>query len=244
MASSRGVHQLRTSAAFTLIELVLTVALVLLLAGAVILSLGPLDSYSRLEEGATQVETLFRFARAQSAYTGRQVKITFGHEMPGPADSTIQTNQPESVLGTNIWVQVLWEPDPVGAPGRFERFPAAEILVESVNDLVKVEAVGQPGAFSLKPGQTDLPLAQSVLPAVATNAVSSTGTVPESMPPLVCYPDGSSDSMELLLSSADEGDQRHLVVDLWGMSGRASHRVLTPAEDAMASTGNQEEPWP
>ena len=58
---------------FTLFELVLTVSLILLLAGGVIFGWDSLQRGARLEEGADQVEMLLRFARAQAAILGRQV---------------------------------------------------------------------------------------------------------------------------------------------------------------------------
>ncbi len=245
MASSlSGPERIKNSAAFTLVELVLTVALMLLLAGAVILNFGPLDRYSRLEEGANHLETLFRFARAQSSYTGRQIKIAFSHDMPGETASTTQTNVPAVAPSTNVWVHVLWESDPVGFPGRFQDFPAAEMLVEEVNNLVRVEAVGQPGTFSRKPGQSELALpAAPSLSMEETNTVSSTGAGIAVMPPVNCYPDGSSDSVEILLAPAGEGDQRRAVVSLSGISGRASHRIVAPAADGTTSAAEEEEVW-
>ncbi|HWI60189.1 MAG TPA: hypothetical protein VNZ22_23390, partial [Bacillota bacterium] len=135
----------------------LVVALMLLLAGAVIINVGALDSHSRLEEGALQMETLFRYARAQSANTGRQVRIVFGSDPLataglGTAAAGMGTNLPPSGASTNSSVQVLWEPDPVGAPGRFEVLPGAALLLEQVNDLVKVQAVGQPGTLASQAG--------------------------------------------------------------------------------------------
>jgi prepilin-type N-terminal cleavage/methylation domain-containing protein len=66
-----------TGAGFTLVELVLTVALLLLLAGAVGYSFNSARQGTQLEEGAGQLESLFRFARAQSASTGRRVQVSF-----------------------------------------------------------------------------------------------------------------------------------------------------------------------
>jgi len=64
--------------AFTLVELLLAVSLMLLVSGAVICNFGTLDRGARLEEGSTQTELVLRFARAQAASTGRKVKVVFG----------------------------------------------------------------------------------------------------------------------------------------------------------------------
>ncbi len=212
----------------------LTVALMLLLASAVILSFGALDRHSRLEEGASQVETLFRYARAQSANTGRQVKIAFLSEKPVTTGAASQTNQLLSVASTNLWVQVLWEPDPVGAPGRFESLPGAEMLVEQVNDLVKVQTVGQPGQVSINGGTFEMPEPPLLAAAGETNALSLADAVTKSAPALTCYPDGSSDSMDILLSVANGDDQRLALVTLSGLSGRARHRIFTPGADEVS----------
>lgn len=239
MVSHNRSQRVKNAAAFTLVELVLAVALMLLLAGAVILGIGSLDSHSRLEEGASQVETLFRYARAQSANTGRQVRIVFSSEKPVPAGTDSQTNlPPPSAPSTNLWVQMVWEPDPVGAPGRFEAFPGADLLVEQVNDLVKVQAVGQPGTVSSNVANLALsgPLP---LPTVAdTNDVASTdvGAATNAIPPLTCYPDGSSDSMEILLAPADGEDPRLALVTLSGITGRARYRILSPGSDGSSSS--------
>jgi hypothetical protein len=215
--------------------LLLTVTLMLLLASAVILSFGALDRQYRLGEGASHLETLFRYARAQSANTGRQVRIAFVSEKPMPTESGSRTNLPSVVASTNLWVQLLWEPDPVGAPGRFESLPGAEMLVDQVNDLVQVQAVGQPGEISLMPGGFETPVLPLQSQTAETNALSASDAGAKSIPPLTCYPDGSSDSRDVLLSVANGEDQRVALVTLSGISGRARHRIFTADADAASS---------
>jgi len=227
---TRRSGRFKTSAAFTLLELVLTVALMLLLAGAVILSFGALDRQYRLGEGASHLETLFRYARAQSANTGRQVRIAFVSEKPIPSESGSRTNLPPGTASTNLWVELLWEPDPVGAPGRFESLPGAEMLVDQVNELVKVQAVGQPGEISLTAGGFETPEPPLRSQTAETNTLSASDSGAKSTPPLTCYPDGSSDSRDVLLSAANGEDQRVALVTLSGISGRTRHRIFTPDE--------------
>jgi hypothetical protein len=215
--------------------LLLTVALMLLLAGVVILSFGALDRQARLGEGASHLETLFRYARAQSANTGRQVRIAFVSEKPMPYESGSRTNLSPGVVGTNLWVQLLWEPDPVDAPGRFESLPGADMLVDQVNDLVQVQAVGQPGEISVTAGGFEVPEPPLLSETAETNTLFGADAGVRTIPPLTCYPDGSSDSRDVLLSVANGEDQRVALVTLSGISGKARHRIFTPDADAAFS---------
>jgi type IV fimbrial biogenesis protein FimT len=228
MASQPRPQRIEIAAAFTLVELVLAVALILLLAGAVILSFSSLESHSRLEEGAYQVEALFRYARAEAANTGRQVRIVFGADLSGTAATGSQTNLAAEAAAGKTGVQVLWEPNPLTAPGSFEPLSDAKLLVEQVNDLVKVQAVGQPGAFSSNAGFGGTPNPPLMFEPGGTNQVTAADPATNSPPPLTCYPDGSSDSMEVVLSSASNGDENRLaLVTFSGLAGRARHRILT-----------------
>ncbi len=109
------------------------------------------------------------------------------------------------------------------------------MLVEQVNELVKVQTVGQPGEVSINTGTFEPPQPSLMSPGAAgeTNAFSSADAVAKSTSALTCYPDGSSDSMDILLSAANGDDQRLALVTLSGLSGRARHRIFTPgAEEA------------
>src|SRR6185436_18969580 len=71
----------RSRAAFTLVELLLVVGLLLVLLGAMVFSFSTLRKGASLDEGTTQLEALLRFARAHAAHTGRQVQIAFEEEI-------------------------------------------------------------------------------------------------------------------------------------------------------------------
>jgi type II secretory pathway pseudopilin PulG len=62
---------------FTLVELVLVVALLLGLLGALVYNFGPMQRGANLDEGAKQFEALVRFAGAHAASTGRAVQFRF-----------------------------------------------------------------------------------------------------------------------------------------------------------------------
>ena len=237
----RHPSRVNPAAAFTLIELLLTVSLVLLLAGAVVLNFGSLDGNARLEEGVSHVETLFRYARSQAATSGRQVRIVFDSgPSSGSGTSTASTNPPpiQPLSSPNGGMRVVWEPDPVGAPGKMEALPGSELLLEQVNDLVRVRDAGQPGMVRCDILDTATPTPPSTpanghedAPAAAPVADGTSS----SLPPLLCYPDGSSDSLEIVLAASDSTDKRLAVVTLWGVTGISQHRFVIPGDAAAAA---------
>ena len=220
-------------AGFSLVELLLTVSLLMLLAGAVILNFGTVDRTARLEEGAAQMETLFRYSRAQAASTGRQVRIVFSPTATAGFNAAPGTNGlVDSQSPTNAGIQVQWEPNPVEAPGQFENLPGAAQLVEQVNDLVKVQEVCAPGAAACDapdPAQTGLAALTPFAADAGTNSPASGEAASAGIRPLTCYPDGSSDSLVVTVAStAGPEETRLAVVTFSGVSGAARHRLVTP----------------
>ncbi|MCX6906108.1 MAG: GspH/FimT family pseudopilin [Verrucomicrobia bacterium] len=193
---------------FTLVELLLTTALLMLLLGAAVFSLPSLQHGTSLDEGAAQFESLIRYARAHSASTGRQVQLTF-------EDSSSTPKEP--VAASQI--EVSWEPDPLTQPGIFARLSVARPYVDGLNDLIQVEGVRI----------ADSANSESLKPATAQTADSpeSKADSADPMPPIRFYPDGSSDSAEVVLSSRAEDDSRRLSVRLVGITG-AIHRSILP----------------
>jgi len=221
-----------TGTGFTLIELVLTVVLLLLLAGAAVFNFNSAQRGAQLEEGAGQVESLFRFARAQAAGTGRRVLVRFGSQMPGAAvaDSTNAVAEPSGI-------QVLWEPDPLTEPGMFVPLPEAAAFAEHLNELVRFEAT-PPDPFS---GSTnDL----SATVAIATDDAAASLTTPESSTggtngvpaAIVFYADGSSDSADFLLASVEPEDRRRVRLILAGLTGTVRRKWIAPESDAGLSS--------
>jgi prepilin-type N-terminal cleavage/methylation domain-containing protein len=84
--------------AFTLVEIVLVMALIVLLAGISIINWKGMLQGRVLEEGASRMETALRMARAEAANQGKRLQIVFD------ADGRTFLN---------------WEPDPLGSPGVF-----------------------------------------------------------------------------------------------------------------------------
>ena len=210
---------------FTLIEQLLTVVLMLLLLGAVVYNFSTAANGARLEEGATQVESLFRFARAHAESTGKQVRILFPEAESGDNAETLAAEAP----GTTV--RVMWEADPVVAPGVFLDLPAAASYVESISELVSIQQVQATGPT------VDATAGNAAPTPEAATAEPADAEAPRSPFSVVnFYPDGSGDSVEIVLTSRDATDARRFTVRLTGLTGAIRRQVL--------ADGNATEPAP
>jgi prepilin-type N-terminal cleavage/methylation domain-containing protein len=212
-------------AGFTLVELLLVTVLLLLMLSAVIFSFSNLQKNATLDEGASQFEALVRFLRAQSASTGRQIRIAFEEDV---GDGL------EVPLGN---LRVEWEADPLAAPGIFTEVQEAAALVRSITELVRIEFVR-----ALEPDMEALGTNVPV-DAETGSAGESSGSVWITFPPVAFYPDGSSDSSEVTLASRDEEDGRRLILKLSGFTGMV-RRTMTAAEESFPDAAEATEPAP
>jgi type II secretory pathway pseudopilin PulG len=222
MARLTGHTHREAGQGFTLVELLLTTALVLLLVGAVVFNFSSLQSGRELEEGAAQVEALLRFARAQAAITGRQVQISFEEE--------VAEGWSLSLGG----IRVLWEPDPVGDPGTFVELPDAASYAQGITELVEVESVRSIDANTGMPDET---------PQAATESVGEWDEeFPDVFPPITFYPDGSSDSAEIMLLSRSPDDLRRVAVRIVGLTGTIRREFVVVETDDFGLENETTEP--
>lgn len=212
--------------AFTLPELLLVVALLMLFTGAAVLSLAPLWRGAPLEEGVGRLEGLLRFARAEAAQQGRRVRL---HVSPAAA-----LTKPGTAEGTAV--EVEWEPEPLRQPGVFVPSQTTAAMAQSLTELVRIESIrrldpdGAPDSegASTNREQSALTADAETTSAGASAASGATGVEltatdsAEAWPPITFYPDGSSDSAEILLAGLDASDTRRMVVRWNGLSGTAS----------------------
>jgi prepilin-type N-terminal cleavage/methylation domain-containing protein len=217
--AARG--QRDSGAGFTLVELLLAVALVALLLSAVVFNFAGLQRGASLDEGASQFESLLRFARAHAASSGRQVEIMF-----------------EEDVGEGLFVplgnlRVLWEPDPVQRPGIFEPLPELQEYVSRLTDLISIEEVRLVEGDSFDPAPAAA-LDAPTEPAVTAEAadLAEPGTMLVTFPPITFQPDGSSDSAEIILASRTEDDTRRIAVRLQGITGAIRRRLVTDESKA------------
>jgi type II secretory pathway pseudopilin PulG len=185
-------------AGFSLIELLLTIVLLMMLVGASIYSLSSLRVGSDLNEGVERLETLFRYARAHAANSGRQVRIVFPSSVDG-AEA-----QPAKIT-------VLWEPDPLGKPGEFVELTGQGWTGHQLEEMIAIESLQ-----GLVPGNrhavVDWMDIQDEFPERTAGMMSQAR-------PVAFFPDGSSDSVEVVLRSLEERDQRRFSVRLVGITG-------------------------
>lgn len=233
-----------TQAGFTLAELLLVTGLIVLFAGAAVLSLGPLWRTAPLDEGVGRVEGLLRFARAEAAQHGRRVRLQV---TAGP--------RPESFAGSSCpTVQLEWEPEPLTQPGVFVPNHSTTPLTRSLSELVRIESIrrtdpDQPAAPPTTTSNNNSnidPLPSSLEPGTRAEATADpTATSDEestdSWEPITFYPDGSSDSAEILIASAEttdaNADPRRMIVRWNGLNGTADH--LAAAADFRPTTAGE-----
>ncbi|MBI3869122.1 MAG: GspH/FimT family pseudopilin [Verrucomicrobia bacterium] len=210
----------RTGAGFTLIELLLVVVLILLLMGASVFNFSSLQSHAGLTEGVTQFEALLRFSRAHAQTSGRNVLLRFDHANPAAGTSA---SAPSGGAGIP---RVLWEPDPLGQPGQYQDVFEAQFYLQNMRDQIRVarwrwgdspeRALGQPeGELETTPVLTD-----------------ADGFAQEP-PPVMFFPDGSSDSFEVDLMSQETRDSRRIRLRVDGVTGGLTRETLRSEEPGL-----------
>ena len=118
----------RAGQGFTLVELLLSIAVMLLLIGGLVFSFSTFLAGSQLNEGADRFESLIRLARAHAAQTGKKVQLVFREDVTDASE----------VVGR---VEVAWEPDPLDRPGYWEKMREVAWVIEGLNDMIAIENV-------------------------------------------------------------------------------------------------------
>jgi prepilin-type N-terminal cleavage/methylation domain-containing protein len=215
----------KCSPGFSLVELLLAVALLLILLSAVVFNFSSLQKNAELEEGATQFESLIRYARAHAANTGRKVRLTF------------EEDAGEGLLVPLGNFAVSWEPDPLGQPEQFQPLAETADYVHSILDVISVEDVHPVGTASVLPLSTEgggvgrEPAGDSVPPPAEPSAFG--------FPPIYFYPDGSCDSSEIVIVARNGEDGRRIALRLTGLTGSIQRRIIAaeaPVPGEMTAT--------
>jgi Tfp pilus assembly protein FimT len=216
----------RTARAFSLVELLLTLVLILCLGAASVFTFTALYQSSNLDEGADRFQSLVRFAQAEAASTGRKVRLQF-------VPATAIAKSPDAELRS---IRVTWESDLLHAPGVFEEYTNKAWSEEIVNELVGVQKVTTAESVAMNASGIDQPSASSQASSTETaDAVE----LEEEFPSITFYPDGSCDSAEIVLASRNSEDERRLEVRLSGLLGSVSTRTLA-AEGEYEDEGGDE----
>lgn len=203
---------------FSLVELLLTLVLILCLAAASVFTFTAVYRTANLDEGSDRFQSLIRFAQAEAATTGRKVRLQFV-----PAETELSD-------GTELRaIKVTWEADLLNAPGVFEEYTNKAWSEEVVNELVGVEKVA-PLSESGMPVSDESAGNGTIAPEVPTFGSDTDLVESADFPSITFYPDGSSDSAEVVLASRNDDDQRRLAVRLGGMLGTVTTRTMSTSE--------------
>jgi prepilin-type N-terminal cleavage/methylation domain-containing protein len=192
MRTTAGLNFQAATRGFTLIELLLTVVLLLLLAGAIVVNFPAMQGAAQLDEAAEQMESAIRFSRAYAANSGCKVRLRFEEK----------AEEGNAVPMGNVFVE--WESDPVHKPGVYEPLREVATLVESMLDAAQIEDVRS----------LDAPSSPTTSPGVGEMEEGEM-----SFAPITFFPDGSSDSAEIILASRSEGEGRRISITIVGATG-------------------------
>jgi hypothetical protein len=118
----------------------------------------------------------------------------------------------------NIFAE--WESDPLRRPGVFERLREAAPLLESMMQAVEIENVFQLDASGV------------VVEFAEDDPFALEDELAAMFAPIVFYPDGSSDSSEIVLVSRDQDDGRRISVKVIGVTGTIRKTVLSADQSA------------
>ena len=222
-------RSLRGNQGYSLIELLLTTALLLMFAGVAAISLKTMTQGAALSEGAIRFESVLRFARAEAANTGRRVRLNFLQETDSPVAS--QSNQLNQI-------QLTWEPDPVAQPEVFQNLSGAQWGLDQVNETVGVETVRLPGSVEVVPVG---PLESDVTEQEVFAEIPAEDDETAPPPAFITFnPDGSSDTAEITLAARGAEDTNHVTLRIEGLTGSIS-RLETPEGAAEPSATDPKE---
>jgi type II secretory pathway pseudopilin PulG len=199
--------------AFSLVELLLTLVLILCLAAASVFTFTALYRSANLDEGYDRFQSLIRFAQAEAATSGRKVRLQF---VPAQPAATVAAEEPAELRN----IEVTWEADALNAPGVFESYTNKAWSEEMVNELVGVERVQ-----SIQ--SPNVPDSSSSMQSLASSDNSTELASSADFPGVTFYPDGSCDSAEIVLASRNPDDARRVEVRLSGMLGSVSSRTVS-----------------
>ncbi len=200
----------RTCRGFTLLEVVLVLGILAMLAGVAVLNVSAVGRGRTLERGARRLATALRLARADAANRGRRLRLTFDDETARPA--------------------VLWEPDPLQAPGEFTDYATQctwRRLLETDDVWVQRCEFAGPSVYRY---------------VVGAGSADRQAVAETDLAPVTFEPDGSSDSVVLHLVAAEDPEGPLARIELNGVTGRVTRRVLTPEELAELEAEQPVEP--
>jgi len=199
---------LNKAGGFTLLEVMLTLALFVMIAGALVFTSWGIQA-EYLDQGAYRFETMLRLARSEAANRGRRMRLQFEE-----VDAAAQTDGQSR--GSLV---ITWEPQPLAQPGQFVPYGDSSWARQLPNDMIVMVRSQRVGA--------------SAHQVLAYDQQPAGGEVSEDAQPLQSvdfYPDGSSDSVVFELQSLDPLEVRRALIQMDGVNGIIETRIMTPGE--------------
>lgn len=197
----------------SLVEVLLTLIIVLALVGTAVINFTGTHKAAALREGAERFESLIQYARAESSLTGKKYRIVFQEQTNTTAGATLKCARLER------------ESDPVKAPGVFEEVAqTGGWNLSELDELIGVQAVRPPGTLAKKPVND--------LPATDSADDSDDETNPDAdMASVTFYPDGSSDSAEIVLAPRDGEQKSRVALTISGVTGKISRAYMEESSE-------------
>ena len=186
---------------FTLIEIILVVAMLTLLMGVLSVTMFGRVEDGYLDEGASRVATALRMVRAEAALKGRHFRLSFDAEQD--------------------LIVVEWEPQPLAQPGQFIAYGGPMWLASLPNEMVRVVRCRLVGHSAVS-------LTQYGPSAGGSSGMGESEAIDRR--PITFYPDGSGDSAIIELASRSAADHRSAVIEIDGINNQIHVHVLAPSE--------------
>lgn len=220
--------------AFSLLELLLVLVIVMLLFGAAVFEFNSMNSGVSLSEGTDRLKSLFRFASNEAQRTGKLVRVRFGATTSDTSTNTIQI----ASLSEKQLPIAEWEPAPIKLPGQFKKLPNSKTYSSDIDELVSIESVLLTGLDA----QTALILANNTeITSEETNTEAEVAQSTEySMPLIYFYQDGSCDSAKVQLASKNLNNLNKSIVELIGFTGTVRHHIIEFQPNNLNTTNSNE----
>jgi len=172
--------------AYTLVETLLVLILILSVSSFIILPLTKLDKKEYLYEGTLRTQTILRIVKCKSEITGRRFCIKFPKIIGGDNEELLG----EKYRDMDIIIE--WEPNPIEYPNIFVNFEELNENCKNITELIDF--------VDIKSQDRE-------------NGI------------IMFYPDGSSDSVNITISSKFEEDNNKKNISINGLSGLISLKM-------------------
>lgn len=191
-------------AGMTLIEILLVLALLVMLASLVAITMGQGQERHRFADAANRFETVVRMCRATAQNENRRFRIEFGD-----AEGNVEFDTPTPI-------RVMWEPEHLTDPGVFKPYPLATWQSYVPSEELRVLRCRHIGASAYR--------------TVSSLVGGSEEEDEEALQSITFYPDGWSDSALVELAPLEFDSRLRVAIRMDGDSGNVRSLTLGQTE--------------